>query len=235
MARAAQFDTIGFDADDTLWKSEDYFTVAEQFFVAKVGPYAPAGIDVLDRAARHRARQRAGVGLRRQGLRALDGSGRHHRHRRSRSVVGDRRARRSRPRDAHAPGRIARRRARDAGRGRKRPPARARSRRATSCTRLRKVRTSGYRAPLRAHPGRAREGRRHLPRPARRVGHRPAALPDGRQLGQVRHPPDSRAGRAGRARPVPRDLGARAGARARRRVRRADVDPRAGRLAATDS
>jgi putative hydrolase of the HAD superfamily len=48
MARAAQFDTIGFDADDTLWKSEDYFTVAEQFFVAKVGPYAPAGIDVLD-------------------------------------------------------------------------------------------------------------------------------------------------------------------------------------------
>jgi putative hydrolase of the HAD superfamily len=47
MARAKQFDTIGFDADDTLWKSEDYFTVAEEFFVARVGPYAPAGIDVL--------------------------------------------------------------------------------------------------------------------------------------------------------------------------------------------
>jgi putative hydrolase of the HAD superfamily len=47
MTRASQFDTIGFDADDTLWKSEDYFTVAEEFFVARVGPYAPAGIDVL--------------------------------------------------------------------------------------------------------------------------------------------------------------------------------------------
>ena len=47
MTRAEQFDTIGFDADDTLWKSEDYFTVAEEMFVAKVGPYAPAGIDVL--------------------------------------------------------------------------------------------------------------------------------------------------------------------------------------------
>ena len=47
MTRGEQFDTIGFDADDTLWKSEDYFTVAEELFVAKVGPYAPAGIDVL--------------------------------------------------------------------------------------------------------------------------------------------------------------------------------------------
>ena len=44
MTRAKQFDTIGFDADDTLWKSEDYFTVAEELFVAKVGPYAPAGM-----------------------------------------------------------------------------------------------------------------------------------------------------------------------------------------------
>jgi putative hydrolase of the HAD superfamily len=47
MTRASRFETIGFDADDTLWKSEDYFTVAEEFFVARVGPYAPAGIDVL--------------------------------------------------------------------------------------------------------------------------------------------------------------------------------------------
>ncbi len=48
MTRGEQFDTIGFDADDTLWRSEDYFTVAEQFFVEAVSPYAPDGIDVLD-------------------------------------------------------------------------------------------------------------------------------------------------------------------------------------------
>ena len=47
MRRRDQFDTIGFDADDTLWKSEDYFTEAEQFFVERVGPYAPDGVDVL--------------------------------------------------------------------------------------------------------------------------------------------------------------------------------------------
>jgi hypothetical protein len=29
MPRGEQFQTIGFDADDTLWRSEDYFTVAE--------------------------------------------------------------------------------------------------------------------------------------------------------------------------------------------------------------
>ena len=38
---------VGFDADDTMWRSEDYFTEAEELFVAKVGPYAPEGIDVL--------------------------------------------------------------------------------------------------------------------------------------------------------------------------------------------
>jgi len=47
MTRGDQFDAIGFDADDTLWRSEDYFTIAEELFVAKVGPYAPDGIDVL--------------------------------------------------------------------------------------------------------------------------------------------------------------------------------------------
>jgi putative hydrolase of the HAD superfamily len=45
--RGQQFDTIGFDADDTLWRSEDYFTEAEQMFVESVAPYAPDGIDVL--------------------------------------------------------------------------------------------------------------------------------------------------------------------------------------------
>jgi len=38
---------IGFDADDTLWRSEDYFALAEQLFLDRVGPYAPEGIDVL--------------------------------------------------------------------------------------------------------------------------------------------------------------------------------------------
>lgn len=48
MTRGGQFDVIGFDADDTLWRSEDYFTEAERLFVEKVAPYAPEGVDVLD-------------------------------------------------------------------------------------------------------------------------------------------------------------------------------------------
>ncbi len=48
MARGDQFDVIGFDADDTLWRSEDYFTEAERLFAEMVGPYAPTGVDVLD-------------------------------------------------------------------------------------------------------------------------------------------------------------------------------------------
>jgi putative hydrolase of the HAD superfamily len=47
MARGSAFDVVGFDADDTLWRSEDYFTVAEALFLEKVAPYAPEGIDVL--------------------------------------------------------------------------------------------------------------------------------------------------------------------------------------------
>lgn len=43
-----RFDVVGFDADDTLWRSEDYFSIAEEFFVDKVGPHAAPGIDVLD-------------------------------------------------------------------------------------------------------------------------------------------------------------------------------------------
>jgi putative hydrolase of the HAD superfamily len=48
MTRGERFDVIGFDADDTLWKSEDYFTEAEDLFVSRVAPFAPEGIDVLD-------------------------------------------------------------------------------------------------------------------------------------------------------------------------------------------
>lgn len=42
-----RIEMVTFDADDTLWRSEDYFTLAEQFFADKVGPYAPEGVDVL--------------------------------------------------------------------------------------------------------------------------------------------------------------------------------------------
>jgi len=48
MVRGDDFDVIGFDADDTLWRSEDFFAEAEVMFSEVVGPYAPEGIDVLD-------------------------------------------------------------------------------------------------------------------------------------------------------------------------------------------
>lgn len=37
---------IGFDADDTLWHSEDRFNAGEMLFVELVSPYAPEGVDV---------------------------------------------------------------------------------------------------------------------------------------------------------------------------------------------
>ena len=44
--RIDQFDVVAFDADDTLWRSEDSFTYAEQRFVDLVSPYAAVGVDV---------------------------------------------------------------------------------------------------------------------------------------------------------------------------------------------
>lgn len=41
-----RFDVIGFDADDTLWHSEDAFQAAELRFVELVAPHAPEGVDV---------------------------------------------------------------------------------------------------------------------------------------------------------------------------------------------
>ena len=46
--RIDQFDIVAFDADDTLWKSEDSFQEAEARFAELVDPHAPPGIDVLD-------------------------------------------------------------------------------------------------------------------------------------------------------------------------------------------
>ncbi|MDJ0769050.1 MAG: HAD family hydrolase [Ilumatobacter sp.] len=48
MANGDRFDVVGFDADDTLWRSEDFFTEAHERFKALVEPYAPQGVDVLD-------------------------------------------------------------------------------------------------------------------------------------------------------------------------------------------
>lgn len=47
MARGDQYDVVGFDADDTLWQSEDSFREAEQLYVELVSPYAPDGVDVM--------------------------------------------------------------------------------------------------------------------------------------------------------------------------------------------
>ena len=44
---AAPFALVTFDADDTLWRSEDYFTEAERFFADKVTPYAAEGVDPM--------------------------------------------------------------------------------------------------------------------------------------------------------------------------------------------
>ena len=43
-----KFDVVVFDADDTLWRSEDYFIVAEEVFRQRVQPYASSNVDVID-------------------------------------------------------------------------------------------------------------------------------------------------------------------------------------------
>jgi putative hydrolase of the HAD superfamily len=40
------FEIVAFDADDTLWHSEDRFHASEVRFVELVAPYAPEGVDV---------------------------------------------------------------------------------------------------------------------------------------------------------------------------------------------
>lgn len=62
------FDLIAFDADDTLWVSEDHFRATEERFVDLVSPYAPDGIDV--RAALT-ATERANLGLFGYGVKAF--------------------------------------------------------------------------------------------------------------------------------------------------------------------
>ncbi|HUF97463.1 MAG TPA: HAD family hydrolase [Ilumatobacter sp.] len=45
---AGRFELVVFDADDTLWRSEDYFVTAEEFFREQVEPFASNGVDVLE-------------------------------------------------------------------------------------------------------------------------------------------------------------------------------------------
>ena len=66
--RADGFDLIAFDADDTLWKSEDSFHHAEQRFAELVGPHAPTGVDV-DEALR--AVERADLSVTGYGVKAF--------------------------------------------------------------------------------------------------------------------------------------------------------------------
>lgn len=62
------FDVIGFDADDTLWHSEDSFHRVEARFVELVSPFAPTGVDV---AGALRAMERAKLPVSGYGVKAF--------------------------------------------------------------------------------------------------------------------------------------------------------------------
>ena len=62
------FDVIAFDADDTLWRSEDSFAHAEHRFTELVGPYVPDGVD-LDAALR--ATEKADLSISGYGVKAF--------------------------------------------------------------------------------------------------------------------------------------------------------------------
>jgi len=66
--RIEHFDVVAFDADDTLWRSEDFFTSAERRFVELVAPYAPDGVDV---EAALRAVERADLAVTGYGVKAF--------------------------------------------------------------------------------------------------------------------------------------------------------------------
>lgn len=66
--RIDQFDVVAFDADDTLWRSEDSFRYAEQRFVELVAPHVPHGVDV---EAALRAVERADISVTGYGVKAF--------------------------------------------------------------------------------------------------------------------------------------------------------------------
>jgi putative hydrolase of the HAD superfamily len=63
-----RFDVIGFDADDTLWHSEDSFHAVESRFVELVDPFVPTGVDV---GAALRATERAQLHIAGYGVKAF--------------------------------------------------------------------------------------------------------------------------------------------------------------------
>jgi len=42
----SQIEVVAFDADDTLWRNEEFFRGAEDLFMELVGPYVPDGVDL---------------------------------------------------------------------------------------------------------------------------------------------------------------------------------------------
>ena len=68
MDRGHDYDVIGFDADDTLWRSEDAFQMAEERFVELLGPFTPSGIDL---AAALRETERANLSTSGYGVKAF--------------------------------------------------------------------------------------------------------------------------------------------------------------------
>jgi putative hydrolase of the HAD superfamily len=65
---APRFEVVAFDADDTLWHSEDGFRRTEEMFVQLVEPYAPEGIDVM---AALTATERKNLGVYGYGVKAF--------------------------------------------------------------------------------------------------------------------------------------------------------------------
>ena len=68
MTRLDDFDLIAFDADDTLWQSEDSFNRAELAFFELVGPHCPVGVDVEEAL---RAVERADLSVSGYGVKAF--------------------------------------------------------------------------------------------------------------------------------------------------------------------
>jgi putative hydrolase of the HAD superfamily len=66
--RIDRFDVVAFDADDTLWRSEDAFRYAERRFVELVSPYANVGVDVEDAL---KAVERADISVTGYGVKAF--------------------------------------------------------------------------------------------------------------------------------------------------------------------
>ena len=66
--RVDQFDVVAFDADDTLWLSEDSFAHAEHRFAELLGPYVQTGVDI---DAALRATEAADISITGYGVKAF--------------------------------------------------------------------------------------------------------------------------------------------------------------------